>query len=1287
MNMLGLTSRLPGADRGRLLMLTIAATIGLSALATSSAHASGCTDSWSAKGSGSWFVPGNWSTGKVPTSEDEVCITESAAASYTVEMAQTSTVTLKSLTVGGAEHTQTLVVASTNSLNAILTTSAGITNGTHGAITLTNAETSGNAVTVVGPISNVGTITTEPAHGGARSLQGNITNTGTLAINTNTNFNGSKAALTNEGAINLATGVALIVSNEGSATNAGNGKIAATGSGDVLMEPGTSFTEGAGTTSGAKPVVLRQANLAYTGSGASLITQHGESSTLSGNISSGQTLVLETVNTENVRTTAAGSFTNAGSITLTNAETAGNNVTLTIPTGTLTNSGTVTTKKAVGGARVLTGSITNTGTIAINTNTAFNGKGATLDNQGAINLATGVALTVSNEGSVTNGSSGKVAGTGSGEMLMEPGTTFTEGAGTTSGTKPVVLRQANLVYTGSGASLITQHGESSTLSGNISSGQTLVLETVNTENVRTTAAGSFTNAGSITLTNAETAGNNVTLTIPTGTLTNSGTVTTEKAVGGSRVLTGNITNTGTLAINTNTALNGEKAALTNDGALDIAAGIQLTVSNDGSVTNGSGGSIAAGAGADVFVEPGGTFTEGAGTTSGAKPVILRQANLVYTGSGASLITQHGESSTLSGNISAGQTLVLETINAENVRTTAAGSFTNAGSITLTNAETAGNNVTLTIPTGTLTNSGTITTETANGGSRQIQGNLINKSKLVFNSFLGYNGASATLKNEGAIEIAEAKQVTVSNGGSVVNAAGGEIIVGKGADLFMGSGTSFTEDAGTTSGGTPVVVDDGTLNYTGTGASQIALRGSDSLTGSIASGQSLLLESTCSENVVATAAASFANGGTITMTNGDSCGNNATLATSAGTLTNGGKIITEPGHGGARSLQGNLTNTGTLIFNTNTSGLSSGAMLLNEGTIDIATGVAFSIAGTATVTNGPGGLIAATGTGALVQTGGTFNQGLGAATGGEPIVLDDLTLNYTEHGSGSIALRGASTLGPGNIKVGEVLSIQSTCSEHAVVTAGASFTNNGTIELTNADGCANNATLNLKEATLTNTGTIEVDNPHGGVRAVDGDLTNSGIVMLAAGETLQVAGNYAQTALAKLKTVIAGASDFGALSVSGSVTLAGKLNLIQSPLFKGSLAQKFPIVSSTSLTGAFALESEGKLDSSGLYYEPTYAPTGVTLVVSQATLSLSPTSGLPGSSTTVSGSGYLPGDTIELKFSDHHEVKTLYPSVTVNSGGEFSTEVPIPASAALHGGEVKATSVQTGAKISSAFTVL
>ena len=194
----------------------------------------------------------------------------------------------------------------------------------------------------------------------------------------------------------------------------------------------------------------------------------------------------------------------------------------------------------------------------------------------------------------------------------------------------------------------------------------------------------------------------------------------------------------------------------------------------------------------------------------------------------------------------------------------------------------------------------------------------------------------------------------------------------------------------------------------------------------------------------------------------------TLAVSTGTLSNSGTIAIEKAFGGARTIEANLTNasTGKLQVNANTSFSKSGATLKNSGAITIAKGVTFSAGATQTISNETGGTITATGL--LAQTSGTFNQGAGKTSG--TVILDDLALNYTGTGASSLKLRGASTLS-GNVAAGQLLSLESTCSENAVVTAAASFTNKGTITLTNGESCATNATLSLTGGTLENKGTI------------------------------------------------------------------------------------------------------------------------------------------------------------------------------------------------------------------------
>lgn len=357
-------------------------------------------------------------------------------------------------------------------------------------------------------------------------------------------------------------------------------------------------------------------------------------------------------------------------------------------------------------------------------------------------------------------------------------------------------------------------------------------------------------------------------------------------------------------------------------------------------------------------------------------------------------------------------------------------------------------------------------------------------------------------------------------------------------------------------------------------------------------------SSSSLSAILTAEIVIGGHGAMTLTNGESCGTGVKLV---GLINNTGSITTETAHGGARELQGSLTNTGTLTFNVNTSYNGSKTTLTNEGALNIADNVALSVSGSSSVINGAGGSIVVAGTehpGDLTQSGGTFTEGAGTTTGVKPVIVDDGALTYTGAGKSLIALHGEGSTLSGTSSTGQALLIESTCGEHAVITANASFTNNGVLELTNGDGCGNNATLNMKSGTLTNIATLNVDNPHGGNRTIEGNLVNTeeGALLLASGKTLQVTGNYTQTSLAKLKTVIAGTSEFGALAVTGTATLNGRLKLIQSPTFKGALEQKYPVITAGSRTGEFALEAEGELNATGLYYQPIYSSTGVTLVV-------------------------------------------------------------------------------------------
>lgn len=148
--------------------------------------------------------------------------------------------------------------------------------------------------------------------------------------------------------------------------------------------------------------------------------------------------------------------------------------------------------------------------------------------------------------------------------------------------------------------------------------------------------------------------------------------------------------------------------------------------------------------------------------------------------------------------------------------------------------------------------------------------------------------------------------------------------------------------------------------------------------------------------------------------------------------------------------------------------------------------------------------------------------------------------------------------------------------HAKVT-GSSFTNAGTVELTNGDGCGNNVTLDLAGGTLTNKGTVEVEEPSGGTRTLEGSLVNEGTVALGAGATLKVTGSFTELGKhAIFKTTIAGASSFGALSVTGTATITRELLLVQVKPFVPTKGETFGILSSSGLTGTFTKVKGNKI---------------------------------------------------------------------------------------------------------------
>jgi hypothetical protein len=370
--------------------LLAVALAGLGAVWSTAASAAGCTDSWKTAVSGDWNTAGDWSNG-VPGSGDDVCIT--VDGTYTVTLDATASV--HSVTIGGSTQTPTLLIGSASASASGDLTAGSMTIDTLGAVTLTCNGCAGNnhqTLTVTGTLTNDGTLTTD-GDAATRTLFGNITNAGTVQINKPTGYAigaASSDALDNKGTIAIADGASLGADPSSVTTNDTGGAIDVTGSGEFATS-GT-FTEGAGTTSGTLPVLIANGgSLGITGSGASAMTLQGTVS-LTGDIGSAQTVTIGGGSGHvDADVTASTGFTNNGHLTLTCSGCAGiNHQTLTVTSGTLTNSGTITAS-GDSNQRSLTATVANQGTIQIS---ASAGISALSQSAGSTTVNTAQALAV-----------------------------------------------------------------------------------------------------------------------------------------------------------------------------------------------------------------------------------------------------------------------------------------------------------------------------------------------------------------------------------------------------------------------------------------------------------------------------------------------------------------------------------------------------------------------------------------------------------------------------------------------------------------------------------------------------------------------------------------------------------------------------------------------------------------------------------------------------------------------------------------------------------------------------
>jgi len=926
------------------------ATLAIAVAGTGAARAAGtCTDSWKTAVNGKWSEAAKWSTGAVPTSADEVCIT--VAGTYTVTAE--GSLDVKSLTVEPASGSATLSLLGLGcTTSTYFNASANITTGTLGTIQLTNAKGScseGEDVNLNwgGTFANAGKITVAAGTaGGTRELEGSLTNTGKISIGVSTSSN---FLIENKGSITLAN-EAVLSSSSGTFTNGTGGSVTDTGSGALEVRSGV-FNQGAGA---AGKVYVYASTLNLLGAGAGTFALEGSDS-LSGNVSATQSLVVQGDGCfGGAYVTAEAGFTNAGSIDLTNTEeVCGESEPARLEwSGTLTNTGKITSNfGAAGGSRALDGNLTNSGTVNIESETSFGGSGALFTNKKALTVSDEAVFYTTSGQTFTDATGGSVTTTSGGSLDFYD-TTFNVGAGS-PGAAPVLLENSSkLNLTGAtAAGTFVFRGSGDTMTGSVAAGQSVVLQSVGcVGGAYVTAAAGFTNAGSIELTNVEgtCAESEPTSLSWSGTLTNTGTLTTAfGSAGGTRSLDGNVTNSGTVNIDSDTSFEGSGSVFSNKKTVTVADEAKLSTTGGQTFTDATGGSLTTTSGSLNFQDT--TFNVGAGSP-GTAPVLLEESSkLNLTGAtAAGTFVFRGSGDTMTGSVAAGQSVVLQSVGCySGTYVTATAGFTNAGSIELTNVRgtCAGSQPAQLSWSGTLTNSGTLTSSFGSaGGTRTLNGNLTNSGAVNINANTSFDGSSALFDNKKTVAITKATFST--NGGQTFdNDTGGSISTASGALSFQD--TVFDVGAGSPGSAPVLLANSSTLNLNGSAAGTFVFHGSDTLNvpaGTIAAGQSIVVQSVgCVSGAYVTAPAGFTNAGSIELTNvkGTCAESEPAELEWSGTLTNTGTLTSAVGSaGGTRTLRGNLTNSKAVNINASTS--FTGSELTNDGTLTLGAGRTLSL---------------------------------------------------------------------------------------------------------------------------------------------------------------------------------------------------------------------------------------------------------------------------------------------------------------------------------------------------------
>ena len=696
-----------------------------------------------------------------------------------------------------------------------------LTNG--GTIQLTSSGGGGGATATLDASGHIitnqagGLISSAVGDGGSRAINGGINNSGTITVDAYTTFTVANNAIDilSGGTFTVSSGAIAVIAPGGSGQfrlESGGTLTVASGAGLYLYSH--DFYDAGGTITGMANIVF---------SGGIYVIGYAD------NVA-GRTI-------QNFQTTGYGAGASL------------------VGTGTVTVEGSVRFDVAVNMAPTLNavlgsispsytavlygpGSVTNNGTVTVNQANII----TTVNNAGAIDIASGRTLMISSAGTLAHQSGGTYTGSGTGTLVLASGGAFSLGANNATLPFLVQLGYANQPASITGSGTLTLTGGADLRAGTVSpavvnaSGSTMLalntVDQVTFSNTVTNQSGAtlqiegitnsglaaevnFTNtlnnAGTIVLTTSGGGGGGgATLDATGGTINNnSGGVFNLNSGGGyARTVIGAFNNNsgGALNVNINTTYQG--GTLTNQGTIFVAASTTLTIANGATLIQGASGTGTYTGTGTLMLPSGSIFTLNAAASLAPKLQIGSGGAATVNGSGT--LTFNGGVDLVQGTIS------VPVVNASG--STMLG-FNTANVVTFSNTVTNQSGATLQIDgftnggataevnfTSTLDNAGTIILTTSGGGGGggatldATGGTINNNSGGVFNVNAGAGYArtvNGAFNNANIVNVNAGATFNIANS-NWNNLSGAQLNVTAGASSIGGTGTSKLNNASTIS---------------------------------------------------------------------------------------------------------------------------------------------------------------------------------------------------------------------------------------------------------------------------------------------------------------------------------------------------------------------------------------------------------------------------------------------------------------------------------------------------------